>query len=354
MTLLALTAIGLTITQKVEDAPKETLEKARLAISAVKLEYGVTYAPGELEKSMNYYDSAMEAWKQQNEKVMISRDYSLSNYYADQSIFWAQSARDAARMNLRNAQKLLTRQREELADQLKQFKMVYQPVLMGSKDLNAFAKVQILLKESESIEDVTLANQHIAEAKQVLDRLEEGIQNRLKTYFEDYSKWQRHYQAAIEQSAKRREPLVVVDKLAGKCFLYRSGKLKQSFDVEMGPNWLGDKQHAGDKRTPEGIYQVVKKKKGTDTRYHKALLINYPNEEDQKKFDFHMAQGTYSPNTQIGGLIELHGHGGKGTNWTDGCIALPNEKMDRLFDQCEVGTSVVIVGSLKPLHQLLL
>ena len=47
----------------------------------------------------------------------------------------------------------------------------------------------------------------------------------------------------------------------------------------------------------------------------------------------------------IGGLIEIHGEGGRGTNWTDGCIAVRNAEMDGLFEALSVGSAMVIVGS---------
>jgi lipoprotein-anchoring transpeptidase ErfK/SrfK len=38
------------------------------------------------------------------------------------------------------------------------------------------------------------------------------------------------------------------------------------------------------------------------------------------------------------------GRGGKGSNWTDGCVALADEDMDRLFAAVAPGTPVTIVG----------
>jgi len=46
----------------------------------------------------------------------------------------------------------------------------------------------------------------------------------------------------------------------------------------------------------------------------------------------------------IGGLIEIHGEGGRGQNWTDGCVALKNADMDDLFARVRNGTRVTIVG----------
>ena len=47
----------------------------------------------------------------------------------------------------------------------------------------------------------------------------------------------------------------------------------------------------------------------------------------------------------LGGLIEIHGEGGRGKDWTNGCVALVNEEMDDLFSKVDVGTPVTIVGA---------
>jgi murein L,D-transpeptidase YafK len=120
----------------------------------------------------------------------------------------------------------------------------------------------------------------------------------------------------------------------------------------MGPNWIGDKRHRGDKATPEGRYYITKKKKGKDTIYYKALLINYPNDEDRKRYNDDVKRGILSAGQGIGGLIEIHGGGGKGAHWTEGCVALTNAEMDQIFDFVEVGTPVTIVGSLRNLQVL--
>jgi L,D-peptidoglycan transpeptidase YkuD (ErfK/YbiS/YcfS/YnhG family) len=49
----------------------------------------------------------------------------------------------------------------------------------------------------------------------------------------------------------------------------------------------------------------------------------------------------------IGSLIEIHGHGGKETNWTSGCIAIRNEHLDEVYAKVKVGTPVTIVGAAR-------
>ena len=44
--------------------------------------------------------------------------------------------------------------------------------------------------------------------------------------------------------------------------------------------------------------------------------------------DHEIENGTLASNAKIGGLIEIHGNGGKGIDWTEGCIALTDKEID--------------------------
>jgi murein L,D-transpeptidase YafK len=147
--------------------------------------------------------------------------------------------------------------------------------------------------------------------------------------------------------------VIIVDKIAEKLMLYHAGKQINSYQAELGQNWVGDKNFEGDKSTPEGAYFVTSKKQGRQTKYYKALGINYPNVLDKKRFSEQKSNGTIKASGTIGGLIEIHGDGGKGYHWTDGCIALKNEDMDEVFRLVDVKTSVIIVGSLRPLEEII-
>ena len=81
-------------------------------------------------------------------------------------------------------------------------------------------------------------------------------------------------------------------------------------------------------------------------------MINYPNEADKARFAEGVRKGLISKRANIGGLIEIHGGGGKGLNWTDGCVALTNEDMDKIFEMAEIGTPVTIIGSMKSLAEI--
>jgi murein L,D-transpeptidase YafK len=132
--------------------------------------------------------------------------------------------------------------------------------------------------------------------------------------------------------------------------LWIQGKPARWFEVELGYNGLERKLKSGDGATPEGLYRVVRRKGRGETRYYKALLLDYPNAEDRQRFRVAKANGEVHRSTSIGSLIEVHGDGGRGTNWTDGCVAVTNEEMDYLFEKLPVGSPVVIVGSYENLR----
>jgi murein L,D-transpeptidase YafK len=104
--------------------------------------------------------------------------------------------------------------------------------------------------------------------------------------------------------------------------------------------------------TPEGMYKITQKFDGSKTKYYKALLLDYPNEEDKEKFRSEIQHGSLPASAKIGGLIEIHGNGGKGIDWTEGCIALTDTEMDVIFKIAKVGTPVTIIGSMVDLKDV--
>jgi len=163
-------------------------------------------------------------------------------------------------------------------------------------------------------------------------------------------KWGEWVRAGVEESRRRGRSALVVDKRAQMAVLWTKGKPTRWFEVELGYNGLERKLKSGDGATPEGLYRVLRKKGRGETKYYKALLLDYPNADDKRRFREAKANGDVRPDTSIGSLIEVHGEGGRGTNWTDGCVAVTNEEMDFLFEKLVVGSPVVIVGSYESIR----
>lgn len=149
-------------------------------------------------------------------------------------------------------------------------------------------------------------------------------------------------------STRHGPPALVVDKLARRLDVYRDGRRVASFPVELGTRGLQQKLHAGDQATPEGTYRVTEVRTGGQTRYYKALLLDYPNRDDLARYQDARRRGLVPGNAGAGSLIEIHGDGGQGRDWTNGCVALANADMDDLFRHVRVGTRVTIVGTVTP------
>jgi len=137
---------------------------------------------------------------------------------------------------------------------------------------------------------------------------------------------------------------IVVYKKKRTLYTYRNGKQIDEFRFSLGKNAdKGNKVKAGDYRTPEGSYIIVRKK--CDDRLYKSLMISYPNEADRAR----ARKNGVSP----GGYITIHGQpkwnaDGRGDNytlshdWTEGCMAVPNLAMDELWKAVRNGVKIEI------------
>jgi len=157
--------------------------------------------------------------------------------------------------------------------------------------------------------------------------------------------WRSWVNDTVAQSRRDGEHAIVVDKLKRKLHVYRAGSRIATLDAELGAKGLRQKMHSGDQATPEGRYRVVQMKAGRNTIYYKALLINYPNDADRARHALAKKNGQAPLRSHPGNLIEIHGDGGQGRDWTDGCVALTNRDMDFVFARSRVGTPVTIVGT---------
>jgi lipoprotein-anchoring transpeptidase ErfK/SrfK len=159
------------------------------------------------------------------------------------------------------------------------------------------------------------------------------------------ARWQRWKKETIESSRREGRPAIVVVKDTHLMTVYVRGEAAKTYTVELGFNWIADKREEGDGATPEGRYHVVKRMDNLSSDYYRALLIDFPNAEDRAQFTSARRSGALPASARIGGLIEIHGSGGRGNDWTNGCVALTNPEMDDLFRRVGVGTPVTIVGS---------
>jgi murein L,D-transpeptidase YafK len=128
--------------------------------------------------------------------------------------------------------------------------------------------------------------------------------------------------AAAMPSADR----VVVHKAERRLYLMHGDIVLRSYRVALGLNPVGQKERAGDFRTPEGRYNLARRNPRSD--YFLSIQVSYPNDTDLKR--------ARRMRWDAGGSIMIHGQPNaphmapsyyETRDWTDGCIAVSNSDM---------------------------
>ena len=339
-----------------KEIPQKEIETARSRLLKAKKINADIYAKPQYILAQSYYDSALKYWKAENERFFLLRKYQkakvaarTADSLAAKSISLTHEITTDSKSFTANQIKTIKNNLEILQTANSRFKMPDDINTGIRKIASEFPELEIQFQRENWKKCTTLATSLAQRSILMMTKSREYLTN----YFSNYDLWQKWANTAIKKSKNSKSSIIVVDKTAGECFLYQNGKKIASYKAELGQNWTGNKRYEGDKSTPEGNYNVVLKKQGQQTKYYKALKINYPNDEDKDRFESLKRSGNIDQKKRIGGMIEIHGDGGKGYHWTDGCIALTNKDMDHIYQLASVNTPVVIVGSLKPLQEII-
>lgn len=134
---------------------------------------------------------------------------------------------------------------------------------------------------------------------------------------------------------------IVIVKSAHRMTLLRGGQIVKTYRVALGGEPVGPKTREGDGKTPEGKYVIAANI--AKSRFHRALLISYPNAADRER--------ARKLGVNPGGAVEIHGLEAKfawlgalhrQADWTAGCIAVTNVEIDEIWDMVDVSTPVEI------------
>lgn len=233
---------------------------------------------------------------------------------------------------------------QERIDKLKELTGKINEGRLARRDL---VKAEVLLLETQKCyeeknfkkagERIDMISDHLHAAESILSPIFSRYADK-----NQIMKWKRWVEDTITESKEHNSISLVVNKSERLLIVYKKGLQYKTYPVGLGKSGSQDKLHAGDRATPEGRYRITKKL--PKSSYHKALLINYPNEDDRRQFQIAKEKGLVPEQTGIGGLIEIHG-GGK-DSMTYGCIAMNNRDIDELFTIVKVGTPVSIVGAV--------
>ncbi len=335
-----------------EPAPSQHFEEAWLAVSEARRHEAASYAPEVFRQAETYLEQARTAWHAENRKWFWNRDFRATAQLAENAKLCGRIAGRLAVARRDSLELLTTFGIARLQQTVEEFREQSRRIPVNKALWQKFVASELMVLESQFAHwrrDYLTAKAKLQAAEPLVNGAWSTTKATLESYLRQVPEWKRWVAETIAWSAASDSVALVVDKMAHKCYLYQGGQLRAEYPVELGPRWLGHKRQRGDNATPEGRYRIIKKKANRDTIYYKALQIDYPNGEDQQKFLEARKRGELSRYATIGGLIEIHGHGGKGANWTAGCVALENDYMDELYDLADIGTPVTIVGSLKGL-----
>ena len=327
--------------------PVQSLLDVRMALNQARSTSDEVPARPLLDSVEQNLGDAQRAVEQEYRKPDLLRRYDLARYHLDrarkictEAVAAAQEARQNAAVDGGRRVTLLRRSSATTRRLVERLNL-RGDALVSLSSADAFIKAA----------DTRLMDQEAIDARELLDRAEAEIdeasvqlQARLTRFLERRHEWNELVRETLAASARTNEPMVLIDKLNQECHILRHGRVVETFPVEMGNSWMERKLTEGDRATPEGCYQVSALKGNGNSRFYKAALLNYPNQTDRSRFVKAKRTGQISRGARIGGLIEIHGEGGRGNNWTAGCVSLANADMDRLMSFLRAGTSVTIVG----------
>ncbi len=333
--------------------PVEEMEIARTKLSQAGSKRAITYSKKLFTEANIFYDSAMVNWQKENKRFFLVRDYEKVEMFAELSAKKSDQAADNSINSSANLKKSIVQKIDTLDIIVANIVKFFNDYPLSAETRTRISRGKMLLEEARvayNKGEYLQSNRKLTDSEYLLTNSYDNATEHLKNYFSSFPVWKKWVNATIKESEKSGDYSIIIDKFSRKCFIYHKGAKKYEFEAELGANWVGDKRVKGDKATPEGMYKVTKKFEGSSTKYHKALFLDYPNEEDKRIFKSEIENGFLPPTAKIGGLIEIHGNGGKGIDWTEGCIALTDKEMDLVYKKVRVGTPVTIVGSVVDLE----
>jgi murein L,D-transpeptidase YafK len=134
---------------------------------------------------------------------------------------------------------------------------------------------------------------------------------------------------------------IVVFKRERTLVLFNRGVPIRSYFIALGSKPVGDKERAGDQKTPEGLFHI--NAHNPASKFHLALRISYPS-------DAHRTRAA-ALGGDPGGDIMIHGlpkdFSEAGTaqsqnDWTNGCVAVSNQEIEEIWQAVPDGTPVQI------------
>jgi hypothetical protein len=328
--------------------PSERLAAARDALRHAR-STASDWADEELSVAEHLYLEAQRRYRREAVRPFPRRDYTpiASELWRAERASWAAAnaaaeRRESARADAEDAM-------VEAHDLLEHARAIAATTALPERSQRWLAEARLAVGEGQLLFEQGAYPQARERALAARDSLFAGLGGVLEvarryTADEQLETWARWIEQTRQWSRRSGRLAVIVYKEKNRLQVLSQGEPVLDYPVDVGANGIGPKLQQGDRATPEGRYRIVLKKGPGQSLYHKALLLDYPNAEDRRRTAEAGRDGRLRRGADPGGLIEIHGDGGRGRNWTDGCVAVSNADMDVLYERLEVGAWVTIVG----------
>jgi lipoprotein-anchoring transpeptidase ErfK/SrfK len=325
------------------------LESARQAFAHAQNSGAETWAAGDFRRARAALQVGMVEHRHQELRFLLLRDFSHAQVLLTDAERLAHDAAQAAAQGRGSARTTAREAITRAAQAVGRGVAFADAMHLAGFDRAALQKSRIQLAEAEILHErgmYDLAAQRARTASLQADRIADRAARAASRYTDTelVQNWRQWMQDTIEWSKRSGGTAIVVQKDKHLVTLYAGGRAVKSYSAELGYNSIGNKHRAGDSATPEGRYRITAKKDVGQSGYHMALLLDYPNDQDRRRFAAAKRAGRIPKHASLGNLIEIHGDGGRGKDWTKGCVALTNRDIGDLFDRVHVGTPVTIVG----------
>ena len=327
------------------EPPVTLLSSAKLTLETAKNAGALRYSEAAYRKAEGLVNIGWMEIARQNGRLAPFRNYDKADSLLMQAIKVASNATTSAQQFLNDLQTVVHNERQDLQDELISWQQALNGSLAKLSLTRYWSMAELAAKQADRL--VNLAEYDEARESMSLSRTWlSKLADSMEQYDDQDSQylpvWRRWVQETLADSRATGGYAVIIDKVKHKLYLVKAGKVVHTYNCELGYNAGHQKMFSGDGATPEGKYRVSAfRPRGS--RYYKALNINYPNDTDRNRFADNKEKGIISKRARIGGLIEIHGQGGQGKDWTEGCVALTNAEMDNIMQFVSNGTPVTIV-----------
>lgn len=322
--------------------PQVERDIATRAIESARRDEADHWAPERYASAVNAFKAAVDEGLHQRGLPIPFQNYALAEdqfYSATQNAYQAVQEGKTARLSMASrAAEMIHLAQEVVHEAENSIRMVpvgFMPRMRLQQSRMSLSEATLYTRKGQYDDAYDKAKAAQADASWVLNATGTAASRYLDSDL--VRQWRNWVNQTVAESRSNQSAAIIVIKEKNRVDLYQAGRVRKSYSADMGRNRLSTKMYAGDRATPEGRYYITQKKGHGDSKYYKALVLNYPNAADRKRMKGQRVSG-------LGGLIEIHGEGGRGQDWTYGCVALSNNDLDDLFSRVSVGTPVTIVG----------